>query len=149
MILSGWSVLTSKKQLGSFLLMLCFHPETHSIKPWTQLSAEERRLNQEKWSFMLLWFDNLDYQIGQVIQYLKASGQLDNTVIVFMSDNGAAAEDFYNLAGGFGPLPANIIITVMKTWARLPLLFPTDHSGHRQVQHHLSYLNISLRKAVW
>ncbi len=47
--------------------------------------------------------DNLDYHIGQVIQYLKESSQLDNTVIVFMSDNGAAAEDFYNLPSGFGP----------------------------------------------
>jgi arylsulfatase A-like enzyme len=47
--------------------------------------------------------DNLDVHIGQVIQYLKESKQLDNTTIVFMADNGAAAEDFYNLPKGFGP----------------------------------------------
>ncbi len=40
--------------------------------------------------------DNLDKQVGQVIQYLEKSQQLDNTLVVFMSDNGAAAEDFYN-----------------------------------------------------
>lgn len=41
--------------------------------------------------------------MGQLIQYLKQSGQYDNTIIVFMSDNGAAAEDFYNRPAGFGP----------------------------------------------
>jgi arylsulfatase len=47
--------------------------------------------------------ENLDDHIGQLIQFLKKSGLLDNTVIVFMSDNGAAGEDFYNLPKGFGP----------------------------------------------
>jgi arylsulfatase len=40
--------------------------------------------------------DNLDYNIGRLIDYLKDIGEFDNTLIVFMSDNGAAAEDFYH-----------------------------------------------------
>ena len=39
--------------------------------------------------------DNLDKHIGQVIRFLKDSKLFDNTLIVFMSDNGASAEDFY------------------------------------------------------
>ena len=39
--------------------------------------------------------DNLDYNIGRLIQHLKDIGEYDNTLILFMSDNGAAAEDFY------------------------------------------------------
>jgi arylsulfatase A-like enzyme len=46
---------------------------------------------------------DLDEHIGRVIAFLKASKQFDNTVIIFMSDNGAAAEDFYNDSLGFGP----------------------------------------------
>ena len=47
--------------------------------------------------------ENLDDHIGQLIQFLKKTGQFDNTVIVFMSDNGAAGEDFFNLPKGNGP----------------------------------------------
>ena len=39
--------------------------------------------------------DNLDFNIGRLIQYLKDIREYENTLIVFMSDNGAAAEDFY------------------------------------------------------
>jgi arylsulfatase len=34
--------------------------------------------------------------VGRIIQFLKDADQLENTLIVFMSDNGAAGEDFYN-----------------------------------------------------
>jgi arylsulfatase len=47
--------------------------------------------------------ENLDEHIDQLIQFLKDSKLLDNTLIVFMSDNGAAGEDFYNDPQGFGP----------------------------------------------
>jgi arylsulfatase len=39
--------------------------------------------------------DNLDFNIGRFIQYIKDIGEFENTLILFMSDNGAAAEDFY------------------------------------------------------
>ncbi|WP_164711255.1 sulfatase-like hydrolase/transferase, partial [Pseudomonas viridiflava] len=37
--------------------------------------------------------DNLDHNIGRLVSYLRESGQYDNTLIVFMSDNGAAGEN--------------------------------------------------------
>jgi arylsulfatase len=40
--------------------------------------------------------ENLDHHVGRLIGHLKARGLYDNTLIVFMSDNGAAGEDFYN-----------------------------------------------------
>jgi arylsulfatase len=46
--------------------------------------------------------DNVDRQVGRLIDHLKANGLYDNTLIVFMSDNGAAGEDFFH-AGGFRP----------------------------------------------
>ena len=38
---------------------------------------------------------NLDFNIGRLVSFLESKDVLENTVIVFMSDNGAAAEDFY------------------------------------------------------
>jgi arylsulfatase len=40
--------------------------------------------------------DNMDANIGRLMYHLKEIGQFENTVIVFLSDNGAAAEDFYH-----------------------------------------------------
>ncbi len=37
--------------------------------------------------------DNMDQGVGRVVAELKAGGQLDNTVILFLQDNGACAED--------------------------------------------------------
>ena len=39
--------------------------------------------------------ENLDYNVGRLLDYLKDIGEYNNTLVVFMSDNGAAAEDFY------------------------------------------------------
>jgi arylsulfatase A-like enzyme len=73
------------------------------IKLWTALSAEEKKIESRKMELYAAMVENLDDHVGQVLQYLEQSGQYDNTIIVFMSDNGAAAEDFYNLPAGFGP----------------------------------------------
>jgi arylsulfatase len=43
--------------------------------------------------------DRMDQGIGRIIAALRETGQLDNTLILFLSDNGASAED----AAGYGP----------------------------------------------
>jgi arylsulfatase A-like enzyme len=74
-----------------------------AVRPWSDLSAEEKKSECRKMEIYAAMVENLDDHIGQLIQFLSKSGLLDNTVIVFMSDNGAAGEDFYNLPKGAGP----------------------------------------------
>ncbi len=78
-------------------------PRNAEIKPWTGLSPEEKKIESRKMELYAAMVEHLDDRIGQLIDYLKQSGQFDNTLIIFMSDNGAAAEDFYNRPAGFGP----------------------------------------------
>lgn len=73
------------------------------IRLWTTLGSEARKSESRKMEIYAAMVENLDDHIGQLMQFLGKSGLLDNTVIVFMSDNGAAGEDFYNLPKGFGP----------------------------------------------
>jgi arylsulfatase len=78
-------------------------PSNHEkVIPWDSLSADEKKKESRKMELYAGMVDNLDYNIGRVIQYLKDIGQFENTLIVFMSDNGAAAEDFY-YSSYFGP----------------------------------------------
>lgn len=68
------------------------HPQ---VKSWDSLSPEEQKKEARKMELYAGMVDNLDYNIGRLINHLKEIGEYDNTLIVFMSDNGAAAEDFY------------------------------------------------------
>jgi arylsulfatase A-like enzyme len=92
-----------QKAIGIVPANAVLGPRNSAIKPWTQLSPEEKKTESRKMELYAAMVDNLDEHIGRLIAFLKGSNQFDNTVIVFMSDNGAAAEDFYNDPQGSGP----------------------------------------------
>ena len=60
---------------------------------WDNLSEEEKLYNDKRMAVYAGMVDAMDHHIGRLIQYLKESGQYDNTVIIFTSDNGPAASD--------------------------------------------------------
>ena len=91
-----------QKAMGIIPVDAKLPPRLNSIRPWTQLTPDERKIESRKMELYAALVDNLDKHIGQVINYLKNSKLLDNTLVVFMSDNGAAAEDFYTNPE-FGP----------------------------------------------
>lgn len=67
-----------------------------SIARWESLVPEEQRRESRKMELYAAMVDNLDDHVGRLLQYLRDHDLYDKTLIVFMSDNGAAAEDFYN-----------------------------------------------------
>ncbi len=60
-----------------------------SVKPWDTLADEEKALEARRMEVYAGIIDNIDYNVGRVIKFLKDTGQYDNTIIIFMSDNGA------------------------------------------------------------
>ena len=71
-----------------------------TLPGWAQLTPEQQQVEARKMEIYAAMVDNLDHNIGRVLDYLHESGQYDNTLIVFMSDNGAAGENhaqFYPL----------------------------------------------------
>lgn len=75
-------------------------PRNDWVTPWEELSDEDKRRESRKMELYASMVENLDDHVGRLLDHLKTEGIYDNTLIVFMSDNGAAAEDFYN-RGGF------------------------------------------------
>lgn len=71
-------------------------PRNEKIRRWDDLSPDEQRRESRKMELYASMVDNLDDHIGLLVTYLKQVGLYENTLIVFMSDNGAAGEDFYN-----------------------------------------------------
>ena len=68
-------------------------PATAQTPNWDQLSPEQKRIEARKMEIYAAMVDNLDHNVGRLIDYLRESGLYDNTLIVFMSDNGAAGEN--------------------------------------------------------
>ena len=56
---------------------------------WNELSPERKALEARNMEIYAGMVENLDANIGRLIQYLKANGLYDNTLIFFVSDNGA------------------------------------------------------------
>ena len=56
---------------------------------WNKLSLQTQKLKSREMEVYAAMVDNMDYQIGRLIDYLDKSGELNNTLIIFMSDNGA------------------------------------------------------------
>lgn len=55
---------------------------------WETLPDEEKRFNARRMQAYAGMLDNMDYNIGRLVSYLEEIGELDNTLIVFMADNG-------------------------------------------------------------
>ncbi len=58
--------------------------------PWDQLSGEERQNYARRMEVYAGAVDNMDDNVGRVLDYLRESKQFENTLVLFMSDNGAA-----------------------------------------------------------
>ena len=62
------------------------------VRPWDSLDDDERRLFARMAEVYAGFVSYTDHEIGRLIDYLEDSGQLENTIIVVVSDNGASAE---------------------------------------------------------
>jgi arylsulfatase A-like enzyme len=60
--------------------------------PWVSLTREQRSFQAGKMAIHAAMVDRMDQEIGRVLAQLGAQGMLENTVVVFLSDNGASAE---------------------------------------------------------
>ncbi len=64
---------------------------------WNALTPEQQQYEARRMEVYAAMADAMDYHVGRLVAYLKASGQYDNTVFVFLSDNGAEASDPYSI----------------------------------------------------
>jgi arylsulfatase len=59
---------------------------------WEGLTEGQQRFQATKMAIHAAMIDRMDQEIGRVLKQVEAMGALDNTVILFLSDNGASAE---------------------------------------------------------
>ena len=63
-----------------------------AVLPWDSLSDAEKKLFSRMAEVYAGYSEYTDHQVGRIIDYLEASGQLDNTLVMYCADNGASGE---------------------------------------------------------
>ena len=107
---------------------------TKEIPAWDSLNAEEKKLYARQMEVFAAMLTHVDEQIGRVVQTLEKTGQLDNTLIFFTSDNGSSGEgglagtfnETYVLNGLQTPFDANM--SHYDDWGG-PSTYPHFHAG--------------------
>jgi arylsulfatase len=62
------------------------------VAPWDSLSDDERRLYARMMEVYAGFLTHTDACVGRVVEFIESLGELDNTIVLVMSDNGASAE---------------------------------------------------------
>ena len=93
----GWDVIRErwyKKQLETGVIPpgTPLAPHNPGVKPWNELSDNEKRLACRMQEAFAAFLDHTDKQIGRLVEGLRKIGQLDNTILVLHADNGASQE---------------------------------------------------------
>lgn len=100
---------------------------------WDSLTPEQKEFQAEKMAVHAAMVDRMDREVGRVLDRVRATGEFDNTIILFASDNGASAEQIIRGEGhdpasapgsarsflGVGPgwsMAANTPFRLHKSW---------------------------------
>jgi Sulfatase len=67
-------------------------PELDVVRPWDSLSADERRLFCRMAEVYAGFLSHTDHEIGRLLDFLEEAGELENTIVLLVSDNGASGE---------------------------------------------------------
>jgi arylsulfatase A-like enzyme len=93
----GWDKIRAErfakqKELGIFAKDVEMSPRDSQVDAWDSLTPAQQEDFAKRMTIYAAQIDALDQGVGKIVKALKDAGQFDNTVIMFMSDNGACAE---------------------------------------------------------
>ena len=101
---------------------------------WTTLDKNEQKIEARKMEIYAGMVDNMDYNIGRVIQYLKETGEYENTFFVFLSDNGPSVEEANSTPDKLNPYQymgtANSFVAYGPQWAHASSAVNSFYKGY-------------------
>jgi arylsulfatase A-like enzyme len=93
----GWDayrekVFSRQKELGIIPKDAELSRHDPDVQNWDRLPANERKLYSRMMEVFAGFLEHTDYQYGRLFSFLKSIREWDNTIVMFISDNGASAE---------------------------------------------------------
>ncbi|MBO5193529.1 MAG: arylsulfatase [Bacteroidales bacterium] len=136
--MEGWEKIREERyekqlKLGLFSESDALTPRNPKIKDWDSLSQEEKEQQDHIMSIYAAVIEEIDKGIGLVVSHLEEKGELDNTLIIFLSDNGGNAEGgLYGKCFGKKPGDCGSNVWLGTAWADVSNtpFFLYKHHGH-------------------
>lgn len=118
----GWDIMRAarvakQRQLGIFGKEIEAAPRPDHIPAWDSLSAEAKNWEARRMAAYAGMIDCVDQEIGRLLEDLKTADELDNTLILFCSDNGACPFDRHNVGRDQEPYLATTRWSDSTGWA--------------------------------
>ena len=113
----GWDIERSERLARQIRLGIVpdgthLPPRNDSVEPWVEIDDATKRVAVRLQAAYAAMLDHADQHLARLINHLTASDQLDNTVIMVLSDNGASQEGgplgFVNAMGPYNGLPESM-----------------------------------------
>lgn len=94
----GWdkireSRISKQKELGILPKDLKPSPRPHHVRAWDKIVPWQQKYEINRMVTLAAMIDRVDQEIGRLVKDLEENRQLDNTLILFVSDNGACPYD--------------------------------------------------------
>ncbi len=101
----GWDVVREARykrqlKLGVVDSKSTLSPRDSAVRPWNKLTKNEQKDVAYRMAVYAAQISCMDQNVGKLLKSIRQSGKLDNTLIIFLSDNGACPEPYKELGGG-------------------------------------------------
>ncbi len=118
----GWDVIQERRvaklvDLGIIESGTAVSPRPDHIPAWDDMTAELQDWESRRMAGYAAMIDRVDQELGRVVADLEASGELENTLIIFLSDNGACPYDRHNARWQSAPYDPESRWTDSTGWA--------------------------------
>ena len=94
----GWTTLRQARRAKAVALGLIPKDapmaDMQTTLDWAALSEQDKRYQARLMEVYAAMADAMDHEVGRLIAHLKSTGEFDNTVFVFLSDNGPEGSDY-------------------------------------------------------
>lgn len=119
---AGWDTmrnarLAKQKELGLFGKDVAPSLRPEHIPAWESLAAETQNWEARRMAAYAALIDRVDQELGRVLTDLEKNDELDNTLIIFVSDNGACPYDRNNVGQNKEPYQADVTWSDSTGWA--------------------------------
>lgn len=101
----GWDELrkarlASQVALGITPASTTLAPRDEGARAWESLTDQQKTELDYRMAVYAAQVHRMDWNIGRLVESLRAAGKSENTLILFLSDNGGCAEPYDDLGGG-------------------------------------------------
>lgn len=119
---AGWDAMRAarvakQRQLGLFGKEVEASTRPDHVPAWDSLPAATRAWESRRMAAYAALIDRVDQEVGRLVADLKRAGELDNTLILFLSDNGACPYDRRSVGRDLEPYNPDALWSDSTGWA--------------------------------